>query len=99
MEQRLSAAETGVDSARQQSTEDDAVFNSDPQNNEQLQVVKDEARQLMLIANENEQHNRMNNLRIRDFTNERRENCRNSVTEFIYTTLYIQLYSQKKTTA
>jgi len=29
MEQRLSAAEAGVDSARHQSTEDDAVFNSD----------------------------------------------------------------------
>ena len=80
MEQTLSAAEARVDSARQQSTADDAVFNSDRQNNEQLQVVKDEARQFMLIANENEQHNRMSNHWIRGVTIERGENCGNSVT-------------------
>ena len=85
MEQRLSAAESGVDSVRQQSAGDDAVFNSDRQNNEQLQAVKDEARQFMLIANENEQHNRMINLRIRGVTIVRGENCRNSVASFTYT--------------
>ena len=35
--------------------------------------MKDEARQFMIIANDNEQHNRMNNLRIRGITVERSE--------------------------
>ena len=54
-------------------------------------MVKDEARQFMLIANENEQHNRMNNLQIRGVTIERGENCRNSVTEFILSKLHVHI--------
>ena len=53
-------------------------------------MVKDEARQFMLIANENEQL-KMNNLRIRGLTIERGENCRNSVTEFILSKLHIHI--------
>lgn len=91
IEQRLSAAEASVDSVRQQSAGVDAAASSDGQSNEQLQAVKDEARQFMIIANDNEQHNRMNNLRIRGITVARGENCRNSVTEFIRSKLHIHI--------
>jgi len=45
-----------VTTLRQQSAGVDAAASTDGQNNEQLQAVKDKARQFMIIANENEQH-------------------------------------------
>jgi len=57
---------------------------------QRFQAIQDESRKFMIIANDNEQHNRMNNQRIRGLV-DRSVNCQTTVTDFIRNKLHIHV--------
>jgi len=87
---RLSSVETSVSVNGTRSGGGEEPV-SDQADERRLQAVQDEARQFMVIANDNEQHNRMNNLRIRGINADRSVNCRTAATEFIRSKLHISI--------
>ena len=56
-----------------------------------LEAARKEARDAMILANDAEQYNRRNNIRIRGLSVQQNEDCRQKVIEFVRTALHVEL--------
>ena len=84
VENRLAALETN-------SNGDDGSGHDQQAQSQQLEAIRQETRQFMQIANDTEQYNRRNNLRIHGLNIQQDTNCCQAVREFVQSRLHVDL--------
>lgn len=88
LESRLVAVEAKQSTQTGSNSSDDMTSYGEAM--KEIDCVKREARESLLVANDSEQYNRRNNIRIRGLSIKKEEDCRQAVADFLRTKLQIQ---------